>query len=256
MNVAGPKLYGELASWFHLVTAPSEYAEDAEFYTSALRGACGRNVRTLLELGSGGGNVASHLRHDFELTLVDISREMLEVSRSLNPGVEHVRGDMRSLRLGRQFDGVLIQDAISYITSESDLQQTLATAFEHLRPGGAAIFAPDHIRETFKPTTDCGGYDGVERALRYVEWLWDPDPTDTTYVQDFAYLLRGQNGDVRVEHDRHVLGLFGRETWLKLLHDTGFEANATRFDHSEIAPGSHEVLVATKPSDPRRHPLR
>lgn len=252
MNASGPKLYRELAPWFHLLAAPGEYAEDAEFYVSTLRSACNGNVRTLLELGSGGGNVASHLKQVIELTLVDISHEMLEVSRSINPEVEHITGDMRSVRLGRQFDAVLIQDAMSYITTESDLRDTLITAFEHLRPGGAAIFAPDHIRETFGPTTDCGGHDGAERALRYVEWLWDPDPTDTTYTQDFAYLLRGSDGNVRVEHDRHIMGLFARGMWLTILRDIGFEARAVPFDHSEITPGSHEVFVGTKPTTLRR----
>lgn len=248
MESNGPRLYRDLASWFHLLTPPVEYAEDAEYYLRALREACNGSVRTLLELGSGGGNVASHLTASIEMTLVDISPQMLEVSRSINPEVEHCVGDMRSIRLGRLYDAVLIQDAISYITNEAELEQTLATAFAHLRPGGAAIFAPDHIRETFEPTTDCGGHDGQGRAMRYMEWLWDPDPSDTTYTQDFAFMLRDEGGQLRIEHDRHVMGLFSRDTWLAILAKAGFEARALRFDHSEVAPGSHELFVARRPS--------
>ena len=37
-----PKLYHELAEWFHLLTAPAEYAEEAEFYTRKLIEACDR----------------------------------------------------------------------------------------------------------------------------------------------------------------------------------------------------------------------
>ena len=247
MSSPTPKLYSELASWFHLLTAPSEYVEDAEFYLEVLRDECRGPLRTLLELGSGGGNVASHMKRTLDLTLVDLSPEMLEVSRSINPGVEHVQGDMRSVRLDRLYDSVLIQDAISYITTERELERTLTTAFEHLRPGGAAIFAPDHIRETFEPTTDCGGHDGAGRGMRYIEWLWDPDPTDTTYTQDFAFLLRDEDGLLQVEHDRHVMGLFTRDRWLAILGEVGFRARPVPFDHSEVPPGSHELFVATKP---------
>ena len=243
----GPRLYRELAPWFHLVAAPAEYAEDADYYLEALREACDGSVRTLLELGAGGGNVASHLARSLEMTLVDISPEMLEVSRSINPRVEHTVGDMRSIRLGRVYDAVLVQDAISYITTESELEQTFATAFVHLRPGGAAIFAPDHISETFEPTTDCGGHDGQGKALRYIEWLWDPDPADTTYTQDFAFLLRDEEGHTQVEHDRHVMGLFARDTWLATLARVGFDGRAVPFDHSEVPPGSHELFIARKP---------
>lgn len=242
-----PRLYGEFAPWFHLLTAPEEYEEDANFYLDLLRKTCDGSLQTLLELGSGGGNVASHLKKHLTLTLVDLSPEMLKVSAGINPTVEHVVGDMRSVRLGRQFDAVLIQDAVSYMVTERDLRMALLTAFEHLRVGGAAIFAPDHIRETFRPTTDCGGHDGPRRALRYVEWLWEPDGADTSYTQDFAYLLRESDDSVRVEHDRHLMGLFDRASWLNALREVGFHSHAVVFDHSEIPSGSHEIFVAAKP---------
>jgi hypothetical protein len=42
-------------------------------------------------------------------------------------------------------------------------------------------------------------------------------------VSDFVYLLREAGGGVRAVHDRHVMGLFGREVWLRLLRESGFE---------------------------------
>jgi len=149
---------------------------------------------------------------------------MLTVSRALNPECEHVEGDMRTVRLGRVFDAVFVHDAVMYMTDGTDLRRAIATAAAHCRPGGVALFAPDHVRETFQPATDHGGHDGDGRGLRYLEWTWDPDPSDTCYVVDFAYLLRGPDGSVRVEHDRHVLGMFARETWSRLLHEAGFQA--------------------------------
>jgi len=35
---------------------------------------------------------------------------MLELSRTINPELEHLVGDMRTIRLGRTFDAVLIHD--------------------------------------------------------------------------------------------------------------------------------------------------
>ena len=191
-----PRLYGELADWFHLLTAPAEYADEADLYRQVLREACDEPPRTVLELGSGGGNNASHLKKNFELTLVDRSPEMLQLSRSLNPECRHVVGDMRDVRLGEEFDAVFVHDAVSYITTEEDLAATVATAAAHLRPGGAALFVPDFVRERFEPRTDHGGHDGEHRALRYLEWCWDPNADDTTYASDFAYLLR-EREDVR-----------------------------------------------------------
>ena len=108
------------------------------------------------------------------------------------------------------------------------------------------MFAPDHLKETFRPSTDHGGHDGADGSLRYLEWTWDPDPDDTTCVTDYACLLRSFDGSVRAVHDRHVEGLFSREVWLRLLEQAGFAAASTRFDHSELEPGTYEIFVARK----------
>ena len=112
-----PRLYGDLADWWTLLSAPEEYAEEAEFYRQTMIAAADGPVRTVLELGSGGGNNASHLKAHYRMTLVDQSPEMLAVSRALNPECEHLIGDMRTVRLRRLFDAVFIHDAIMYLTS-------------------------------------------------------------------------------------------------------------------------------------------
>jgi trans-aconitate methyltransferase len=199
-----PLLYGELAEWWPLLSSPAEYVEEAAFYQRMLLETCQRPARTLLELGSGGGNNASHLKARFDMVLVDRSPGMLQVSRELNPECEHVEGDMRTARLGRQFDCVFVHDAVAYMTTEVDLRSAIETAYVHCQPGGAALFAPDHLRETFHASTDHGGHDGPDRGLRYLSWTWDPDPADSSYVVDYAYLLRERGGSVQVKHDRHI----------------------------------------------------
>ena len=231
-----PRLYGELTEWYQLVDPPEDHADEAALFRRLLDGAT--TVRTVLELGSGGGNNASHLKAHYEMTLVDPSEGMLELSRRLNPECRHLAGDMRTLRLEERFDAVFVHDAVDYMTTLEDLRAAMETALAHLRPGGVALFAPDHLRDTFAPGTEHGGGDRGDRGLRYLEWTWDPDPSDSTYVADFAYLLR-EGSEVRVEHDRHTCGLFARDEWLGALREAGFE-------HAEVAPGPEgtEVFLA------------
>src|ERR1051326_7076670 len=126
-----PKLYGELASWFHLLSSPPDYAEEADFARKLLAETGASPPRTVLELGSGGGNNASHLKAPFQMTLVDLSPGMLELSRGLNPECEHAQGDMKTLRLGRVFDAVFVHDAIMYMTTESDLRLAVENSLVH-----------------------------------------------------------------------------------------------------------------------------
>ena len=244
----GPKLYTELAEWWPLLSAPAEYAEEAAIYLEALVAACAHRPQTLLELGSGGGNNASHMKRRFEeIVLVDPSPGMLAVSRRLNPDCAHKEGDMRTVRLGRQFDCVFVHDAVCYMTTEDDLRRAVETTFLHCRPGGAALFAPDFVQENFRSGTDHGGHDGEGRGLRYLEWTWDPDPTDRTYTVDYAYVLREVDGSARAVHDRHEEGLFPRTAWLRILSEGGFEPAVVPFDHTEL-DASAELFVARKPA--------
>ena len=85
-----PLMYSALATWWPLFSAPADYAEEAEAFAALLPPGVAERPR-VLELGSGGGNLASHLKVHASLTLVDLSPEMLAVSRSLNPDIEHVQ---------------------------------------------------------------------------------------------------------------------------------------------------------------------
>ncbi|WP_155373606.1 class I SAM-dependent methyltransferase [Catellatospora vulcania] len=216
------RFYGELARWWPLISPVDEYAEEMAFTARLLRSAS-IPVREVLELGSGGGHNAAHLREQFTMTLSDLSAEMVAMSRRLNPGCEHHVGDMRTLRLGRTFDAVFLHDAVSYMTTEDDLRQAIATAYAHCRPGGAAVLLPDETTQTYEPGADHGGVDGPDgRGVRFLEWSWDPDPADTWTVTEYAFLLREADGSVRTVHETHRTGVFAREVWLKLLTEAGF----------------------------------
>jgi SAM-dependent methyltransferase len=235
-----PKLYTDLADWFHLLTAPEDYAGEAAFIRDTLMNASREPVQSVLELGSGGGNNALHLKRDFKMTLADIAPGMLETSRALNPDCEHLVGDMRTIRLERTFDAVLVHDAVMYMTTREELLECMNTAYAHCRPGGAALFLPDLVRETFAPGVHHGGHDSGSRSLRFIEWTFDPDPYDTTYTVDFAILIRDGQNPVQVVHDHHEFGLFSRAEWMDLLRQAGFEPRLLK------DPYDREVFLAQR----------
>ncbi len=236
-------LYDDRAAGWPLLSPPESYVEESVDLLARLGPVAESGEASVLVLGSGGGSLAFHLKRHFRLTLTDIAPGMLAVSETVNPECEHLVGDMRSLRLGRTFDVVLVHDAIVYATDPAMVRATLRTAAIHCRPGGTVVILPDHIRETFEPGTDHGGHDAADgRGLRYLEWTWDPDPADDTYTVDYALLLRGSDGRVTVTHDRHVEGLFGRDQWLQWLADAGLSPR------SEVDPW-REIFIGRMPAD-------
>jgi len=240
------RMYSELARWFHLLTHPSDYEEEAALVVRLVEAAIEGEAETLLELGSGGGNNASHLKRHFRCTLTDVSQDMLDLSTTINPECEHVQGDMRALRLEREFDVVFVHDAVMYMTTEDDLGAAIETAATHVRPGGVVVLMPDTTRERLQPETRSGGHDGEDgRSLRYLEWTVDPDPADTTYQVDFAILLREPRKPLRIEHDHHVFGVFPDGTWRRLIAESGLELAEVAAD--DPGAGGSVVFVARRP---------
>jgi SAM-dependent methyltransferase len=247
---SGPALYGELAPWFHLLTHPKSYAEEARFAARLLMPDGMGERPTLLELGSGGGNNAFHLKKRFKMVLTDISPQMLALSRTINPDCEHIAGDMRTLRLKRRFDAVLVHDAISYMTSERDLARAIKTAFVHCKPGARALFLPDDLRETFKRKRERGGHSEGGRSLRYVQSVGELAKSSTTVDVTFTLTLTERDGSRRTVIDRHVVGVFARETWLRLLCDAGFRARVV------VDRWCRANFLATRLAGERARPLQ
>jgi SAM-dependent methyltransferase len=237
-----PRLYTDLASWWPLLSPPEDYAGEAEAAIGLLRAALGRAPATLLELGSGGGNNALHLKRHAAMTLVDLAPDMLAISRMLNPELEHIEGDMRTVRLGRTFDAVFIHDAIMYMITEDDLATALTTAHVHLKPGGALLVLPDCVSETYVPETEDGGEDAPDgRAMRYLIWTHPPVAGSTAFYEDFAMMLRRPDGSVECVHDRHQFGLFSRAQWQRAFRRAGFAGAAEHAD-----PWRQVVYIARK----------
>jgi len=240
------RLYSELAPWFHLITHPSEYADEADHLLRLVDAACIGAANTLVELGSGGGNLASHLQQRFACTLTDLSENMLTLSRGINPDAEHIAADMRSLRLDREFDVVLVHDAIGYMTNEADLGAAIKTAAVHLRPGSLAVFIPDAVTEQLRTGTDHGGFDGADgRSARYLEWTHGINEDGHSYDVDYVFLLREPGKPPRAELDTHRLGVFPRQTWLELIGAAGLTPLALAVEDPE--DGEHAVFPARRP---------
>ena len=245
MNII--RLYTDFAEWWPLLSAPGDYGEEARIFRDAIRTHAKSSMTTMLELGSGGGNNASHLKAHFELSLVDLSPAMLQVSQKLNPECRHLQGDMRTVRLREEFDVVFIHDAIGYMSSRADLEAAVLTAFVHCRRGGLALFVPDDTKESFEPQTNHGGHDSGDRGFRYLEWTFDPDPSDEHYLSYMSYVIRDGTEVNYLGDDAHVLGLFAESTWMDIIQRAGFQPVRLPYEHSDFSPGKHSMFIGIKP---------
>lgn len=215
------RLYGELAEWWSLLSTRDSHAEESAHILSLIDEALGRPAQRILELGSGGGLLASHFGPSRSVVLTDMSADMLAIARQHNPDRTAIEGDMRTLRLDERFDAVLLHDAVMYLTSAPDLLAAFETAAAHLNPGGVFMVLPDVVKDNFQEQTLSGGSIG-QPAAQLLEWHWDADPEDDTFQVEMSFLLKDKDGHIRAVHERHDMGLFTAQTYVQTLRKAGF----------------------------------
>ena len=227
------RLYDDLAWLWPFWGGADEYADYCS-HVVRLAGAHARiPVRSLLDIGCGGGRNVFNLTHHFDVAGLDLSPRMIALAKGLNPNCGFFQGDMRTFSLDRTFDAVLVDDAVSYMASVTDLRAAFDAAWRHLNPGGVMIVTPDDTKETFVQnrtvaTPAIGTAKPANLEAVFVENYYDPDPTDDQYEGTMIYLIR-EDGELRVETDRHLLGLFTRDVWRETLTGAGFAVSQEQY---------------------------
>lgn len=223
------RLYDDLSWLWPAWGSVEEYRAESDLLAGLARRHAKAPVRTLLDVGCGGGKNLHHFARHLDATGLDLSPAMLGLARTLNPGVELVQADMRGFDLGKHFDAVYLNDALPHLRSRGDLGRTFACAYHHTAPGGVTLAVAEFTRERFEqnatsatPAVPGACPPGVD--VVFVENQYDPDPADDTFENTILYLIR-EHGRLRIERDTWELGLFALDDWVRLATSAGFDVH-------------------------------
>ncbi len=234
------RLYNDLAWIWPIWEDVEEYRQESELFVDLIKKNAESEVSTILDIGCGGGKNAFHLKKHFNVTGVDISDAMLSHARKLNPECEFVLDDMRSFDLGRQFDSIYINDSINYMTTRDDLRAVFRNACKHLDPNGVMICFAEATKESFiQNKTHLHTIKGRSREITIIENYYSYNPNDETKELTLVFLIR-RNGELEIEYDFHIGGLFPLDFWRQSLRGAGFE-----FQQELQRLGESEVPVFT-----------
>jgi len=183
------------------------------------------HARALLDIGCGAGNYALKLLQalpDMSVTLVDLSRPMLDraasrVSAATHARVEARQGDIREIDFGREtFDVITAAATLHHLRTDDEWEQVFSACHQALRPGGSFWIADlvAHDSEAIQALmwsrygdylTGLGGQAYRDRVFAYVER--EDSPRSVTYQLDL--LRRAGFDDVDVLHKQACFAAFG-----------------------------------------------
>lgn len=228
------RMYADLAWTWPIISPKQDYLPEAAEIRKAIESHSRIKVKNLLHLGCGGGHLDYGFKKYYDVTGVDISKGMLNLAKKLNPEIKYINGDMRTVRLNKTFDAVVIADSINYMQTTKDLFAAFKTAFEHLKPGGVFYTYVEETKERFKQNSIHTTYHKHgDTEITLIENYYDLDANDTVFEAVFIYLIR-RKGHLAIETDFHQLGVFKQKTWTDLLKKVGFKVKKTIFDMEKI----------------------
>lgn len=133
-------LYSTLSEVYEaMYTTLINYEEEYKFYNNILSRYKKSN---LLEIGSGTGNLAIYFEENgFEYCGLDLSKEMIEISKRKLPMSKFIKGDMRTFKIENKVDSVLITGrTISYLLTNKDIMSAFERIYKNLHVGGILSF--------------------------------------------------------------------------------------------------------------------
>ncbi|MFV8354693.1 class I SAM-dependent DNA methyltransferase [Flavobacterium sp. XS1P32] len=115
------------------------YDEEYQFYNHLITQL---NCKTVLEIGSGTGNLAKRfLENNQEYIGLDLSENMIALAQKRNKNGIFMRGDMREFKLDTKVDCALITGrSTSYLITNDDVQAAFRSISKNLNKGGILIF--------------------------------------------------------------------------------------------------------------------
>ena len=124
------KLYSDLATPYHRVY-PSfiNYDEQHRFCTDLLQK---YGCHFVLEIGCGSGHLARRmLANGWDYRRMDLSHDMLNLTRQQAPNGCFFQGDMREFQMSEKVDAIIIPArSVSYLLENKDVESALGTVLE------------------------------------------------------------------------------------------------------------------------------
>ena len=237
--------YNDLAWTEDFLADPAAYEDEVKRYVNLINGMSKKPLHTMLHLGCGAGGHDEYFKKYFSVTGVDLSLGMLKKARIAHPEIEYHEGDMRTVRLDRQFDIVAIPDSIDYMVSQDDLSQAIQTCVMHLKPEGVMLIVAK-TEETFQNNNFAyeGAKDDVQVTLLENNYINPFRPN--TYEATFIFMIR-QKGNLSIYTENQILGLFSLNSWEKLFNEFNIKIKKSIwnsvYDDNILGDGEYPLTV-------------
>ncbi len=216
------KMWAELAKYYDLLYAWKPYEEESETIHDLIQ----KNKKTsgseMLDVACGTGNHIQFLKNHYKITGTDLNKDMLKVAKKKFPKLTFQQANMISFNLKKKFDVVTcLFSSVGYVKNYANLKKTIASFSKHLKIGGVLIIEPFITKEAYKSGKPHANF--VNESDVKICRMNYSQKRGNIAILDFHFLIATKKG-IGYLRDKHELGLFDIDKFIKILKDNGFQA--------------------------------
>lgn len=216
------KMWKELAKYYDLLYAWKPYEKESKTIHKIIQENKEINGSELLDAACGTGNHIQFLRKHYKITGTDLNKGMFEVAKKKFPKIKFHQADMVSFDLKKKFDVITcLFSSIGYVKTYDNLQKTITCFSNHLKSGGILIIEPFFTRSTYHSGKIHANF--VNKSHVKIARMNVSQKHGNIAILDFHFLIATNKG-IGFLRDKHELGLFDVDKFLKILRDNGFRA--------------------------------
>lgn len=219
---------------------PEEYRKETEKARELISRYSKTGGTALLDLACGTGEQSRLFARHYQVTGLDFSGEMLKIARRKVPQAAFVQGDMFDFSFPQPFDAIVnLYGSIGFASGRGQLEEGLACAFRHLKPGGVFLLTPWGTKETFQEglVADARTRDGLSfcrmEAVRRTG--------ENSVLVEMHHLI-GDGLSIQEHRGEQKITLFSEEEYRAALESAGFTIRE-RLTEQQFRMG---VFVCTK----------
>ncbi|HLD42320.1 MAG TPA: class I SAM-dependent methyltransferase [archaeon] len=232
------KFYTELAKYYDRFHSYIDYSKESQFILGIIK-KYRPDAKTLLDMCCGTGEHAKFLKaYGFEITGVDLNKEMLEIARQKNSELKFFEGGMKNFASKNKFDLIICHfNSILYNKTKKELSQTLSNFYSLLGKGGLLIF--DAVGKEIGLNPQRGKFGKGENFIFRPEWTYKENGSKECVEVDIIFEMR-IDGKPKKIRDVHILGAFSLDEIKSSAERAGFQAEIFRPDKTplEKIPGN------------------
>ena len=224
------------------------YKDEFTYYNSILNK---KKCKTILEIGCGTGNLASYfINSDKDYIGLDLSEEMIDLSKQKNPSGCFIQADIKGFSLNILVDAIVIPGRTSsYLLNNEDISEALHSIHKCLNPNGILIFDFIDANRFFKQIEKQNSvtHKALYQDITYSrDSIFKIDKTMNNFMFNWksSYYKHLKDEKLNIAEDDSTVRAFVKEEWSLLLELNGFEVEQC-LDRKSYAFDTY-VIIARK----------